>query len=437
MKTSRLVVDGTLLRREGGAPFFWLADTAWELFHRYAPADADRYLETRAAQGFTVIQAVLLAEEDGLRVPDRLGNVPFADLDTLTPNEAYWQNVDRVVRKANDLGLVMALLPTWGDKVTLLWGVGPVIFTPENAREYGRWVAERYADGDVVWVVGGDRPVLSEDDAAVWRAMAEGIRSSIGDSKLISFHPVGGESSATYVHDEPWLDFNMLQSGHCGRDNPNWTLIRRDLAILPTKPVLDGEPNYEDHPVMGSHDGMYVRTGEYFGPLDIRKSFYRSVLSGACGHTYGCHSVWQGWDPALYEPINAPVHPCMESLELDGASQLKYGRALGEWLFARGGVVANDGLLANLRMEPNRQMVACSFADGIAVYTPVRQLIRLRKHALGCDLARLKAMWFDPRTGNSTPASPQKDGPTYAEYAPEDSGDWVLLLCEGEVETSG
>ena len=59
----RLVVDGTMLRREGGAPFFWLADTAWELFHRYTPADAARYLETRARQGFTVVQAVLLRRQ--------------------------------------------------------------------------------------------------------------------------------------------------------------------------------------------------------------------------------------------------------------------------------------------------------------------------------------------------------------------------------------
>ena len=47
-----------------GKPFFWLGDTAWELFHRLNREDADLYLQDRAKKGFTVIQAVVLAELD-------------------------------------------------------------------------------------------------------------------------------------------------------------------------------------------------------------------------------------------------------------------------------------------------------------------------------------------------------------------------------------
>ena len=50
-------------------PFFWLGDTAWELFHRLDLTEADRYLKKRAEQGFTVIQVVLLSELDGLNTP--------------------------------------------------------------------------------------------------------------------------------------------------------------------------------------------------------------------------------------------------------------------------------------------------------------------------------------------------------------------------------
>src|SRR5215207_4733119 len=59
--------DHRSLIREDGTPFFYLGDTAWELFHRLTREDADRYLENRAAKGFTVIQAVVLAELDGLK----------------------------------------------------------------------------------------------------------------------------------------------------------------------------------------------------------------------------------------------------------------------------------------------------------------------------------------------------------------------------------
>src|SRR5271165_6016217 len=50
---------------ESGQPFFWLGDTAWELFHRLNQEDAERYLDNRARKGFTVIQAVALAEMAG------------------------------------------------------------------------------------------------------------------------------------------------------------------------------------------------------------------------------------------------------------------------------------------------------------------------------------------------------------------------------------
>jgi hypothetical protein len=47
-----------------GKPFFWMDDTAWELFHRLDRDEADYYLSKRASQGFTLIQAVALAEMD-------------------------------------------------------------------------------------------------------------------------------------------------------------------------------------------------------------------------------------------------------------------------------------------------------------------------------------------------------------------------------------
>ena len=96
-----------------GAPFFWLGDTAWELFHRASREDAERYLRKRAEQRFTVIQAVALAEMDGLHVPNAYGELPLRNDDPTQPNDAYFAHVDWVVAKANVLGLYVGLLPTW------------------------------------------------------------------------------------------------------------------------------------------------------------------------------------------------------------------------------------------------------------------------------------------------------------------------------------
>ena len=62
--TPRLKVSDNrrFLVTEKGEPFFWLGDTAWELFHRLTREEATRYLENRAKLGFNVVQAVALAE---------------------------------------------------------------------------------------------------------------------------------------------------------------------------------------------------------------------------------------------------------------------------------------------------------------------------------------------------------------------------------------
>lgn len=94
------------LVREGGKPFFWLGDTAWELFHRLSQENAEKYLRDRAAKGYTVIQAVALAERDGLADPNANGHKPLYDNDPVRPNEDYFKHVDWIVAKANRLGLV-------------------------------------------------------------------------------------------------------------------------------------------------------------------------------------------------------------------------------------------------------------------------------------------------------------------------------------------
>ncbi|MBM4414003.1 MAG: DUF4038 domain-containing protein, partial [Chloroflexi bacterium] len=179
------------LRTDTGEPFFYLADTAWELFHRLTYDQASYYLADRAEKGFTVIQAVVLAELDGLRTPNAHGDVPFDDLAQCTPNAGYFAHVDAVIAKANQLGVYMALLPTWGDKWNKKWGEGPEIFTPENAFGYGQWLGQRYRDADIIWVLGGDRPIETPRHQAIVEAMAAGVRDGDGGRHLCTFHPQG------------------------------------------------------------------------------------------------------------------------------------------------------------------------------------------------------------------------------------------------------
>ena len=256
--------DRRFIITDEGNPFFYLGDTAWELFHRLTREEADLYLENRAAKGFTVIQAVVLAELNGLIDPNPYGHVPLNDLDPENPNEYYFRHVDYIVRKAASLGLTIGMLPTWGDKFNLKWGKGPEIFTSENAFTFGRFLGQRYKDDPVIWILGGDRNPDDEEDLAIIRSMAKGLEEGDGGNHLMTYHPQGGENSSTWFHNDEWLDFNFFQSGHGPRDAPNYEHPIQNRKLQPIKPTMDGEPRYEDHPVR-------FKPGEYghFGRREI------------------------------------------------------------------------------------------------------------------------------------------------------------------------
>jgi hypothetical protein len=123
LETVHPSANGHFLVTESGRPFFWLADTAWELLHRLRRTEAEYYLETRRRQGFNVIQCVVLAEMDGLHTPNANGHIPLLGDDPTRPNEFYFRDLEQIIGLAAEKGLHMGLLPTWGDKVNReLWG---------------------------------------------------------------------------------------------------------------------------------------------------------------------------------------------------------------------------------------------------------------------------------------------------------------------------
>ena len=169
------------LVQEDGTPFFWLGDTAWELFHRLNREEADRYLENRAAKGFTVIQAVAIAELDGHTDPNPYGHLPLVDLDPARPavkdgpDNDYWDHVDYIVEQGQLAGAVHRLPADLGP---LLARQGEGRQAAVHAAERGglRRVARPAATGTrhLIWILGGDRPVENDDadrrSSAPWPA---------------------------------------------------------------------------------------------------------------------------------------------------------------------------------------------------------------------------------------------------------------------------
>lgn len=427
-----------LIRADGG-PFFYLGDTAWELLHRLNRDEADEYLRDRADKQFTVIQTVALAELDGLNAPNAYGHLPLIDHDPRRPDvrdgpdNDYWDHVDWIVNRADELGLAIGLLPTWGDKWNAKWGVGPVVFDADNAQCYGQWLASRYRDKPIIWILGGDRNIETNEHRQIIEAMAEGIEQGCDGRQLITFHPQGGEGSSRWFHDASWLDFNMRQNGH----QVQFDAYRRtsdDYRKNPIKPVIDGEPLYEDHPI-----AFDAKQHGYSLAADVRRAAYWNVFSGACGHTYGHHSVWQMYSPER-EPVNRPLLPWRAALHQPGSGQMRYLRQLIEsrpflTRVPDDSIIVVDDAAAEASPGAGRlRMVATrdeqrTFA---MIYSPAGRRFQVRPDAI--DSSEINAWWYDPRNGEASSIADVKLDEALV-FSPPDAGeyvDWVLVLDDAK-----
>jgi hypothetical protein len=259
--------------------------------------------------------------------------------------------------------------------------------------------------------------------------MASGLRHGDGGAHLITLHPTGGQSSAAAFHDDEWLDFNMRQNGHGPEFNGRYELTRSDYDRAPTKPVLDGEPLYEGHPV--SFDAKKLG---YSISSDVRRPLYWDLFSGAFGHTYGHHSVWQFWTPAR-QPVNNPLMPWTEAIEQPGAAQMQHARALLEsrpflTRIPADDVIVEDRVATSVPGAGRYRFVATRDTDGTyaMVYAPVGRRFKVRMATI--KGSRVHAWWFNPRDGHAVSIG------TFAntgerEFTPPDAGemlDWVLVL---------
>lgn len=424
--------NGHYIQNEDGSPFFYLGDTAWELFHRLDREEADSYLEDRAEKGFNVIQAVALSEIDGVDVPNAYGYLPLEDRNPAKPSVAegpdndYWDHVDYIVQKANSLGMHVGLLPTWGR----WWNDDEPIFDESNAEEYGRWIAERYKDSYVIWILGGDRNPDEPYKLAVVRAMARGIRS-VDKKSLVTYHPKGWETSSKWFHGDDWLDFNSRQSGHNQRYESN-RRVMDDFFRAPAKPILEIEPLYEDHPLEFAPDN-----DGHSNAWDVRRAMYWSVFYGSAGVTYGHHSLWQMYDPEKGRaPINRPLMPWRRSMDQPGARQAVHIRRLMEsrpylTRIPSPEFIVQDEVRSSVPGAGRYHFAATMDSEGsyAMVYAPLGRAFSVNAFMIKADM--ITAWWYCPRTGEARKAGKfENDCPVrmFEPPVPGEPLDWVLVL---------
>ena len=373
----------------GERPFFWLADTAWPLFHRLSVEDAGLYLKNRSEKGFNVIQAVLAFRADGVEQDARELSDP-----------AYWEKCGRTMDRAEELGLYMALLPCWGSYIR------DGVIDREKALRYMDFLGDRFAGRpNLIWIMGGD--VRGSEAPEVFRTMGRRTRE-LFPGCLIGYHPFGRTSSSLWFAGEDWLDFHMFQSGHRRYDQvrmsswddtvkaevsygeDNWRYVDHDREV-DTKPTVDGEPSYEQI-VQGLHDP----TQPLWQAPEVRRYAWWSVLEGAMGHTYGHNSIIQFYETGRQDGSYRVKHDWREAIHHEAGGQMRFLKDLMESVdFINGR--PNDGRIVDGQRERH---------DRISVFEGPGYIIcyDYKGADFALDLSDLagktvEARWMDPATG--------------------------------------
>ncbi len=429
----RISENGRFFQDQEGNPFFWLGDTGWLLFTKLSREEADTYLEDRARKGFNVIQVMVLhtlsacnVYGDSALVGRNVARPLVTDGDLFTDSIQYdyWDHVDYLIDLAAEKGLHMAMVAVWGSNVK----AGGV--SREEAASYAAWLADRYRDRpNIIWMNGGDTP--GNDSTATWNIIGNTLDAQDPDH-LITFHPRGRLQSSMWFHDEPWLDFNMFQSGHRRYDQDdtelnygedNWRYAADDYSRTPVKPTLDGEPSYEGIP-----QGLHDPGQPYWTDDDVRRYAYWSVFSGCCGFTYGHNAVMQFRRTQDKNPAYGCRDYWQDAIDAPGASQMIHLKKLmlSRSYFDR---VPDQGIVGGTQGEKYDYQAATRGEDYAFIYTYNGRDIEVNLGKLAGELIR--ASWYNPRTGTTTFIREFENTGTQRFDPPGevmDGNDWILIL---------
>ena len=357
-----------------GDPAFWLGDTQWELFRLYTPDEAMEILTSRKTKGFNVILIMLmgvgstaLTADDAPSHVNLHGEAPWLDGDPSRPNEEYFRHVDEMIALGQETGqiFVVGIYHQWNLETITVAKAGP----------WAKWVAERYRDvPGLIWSM---YPKATDEYKPVCRELAAGLIEGDGGAHLISVHPDPSVASSSFIHDETWLSYNMIQT--CVDYDKIHEAVSADYSRTPVKPVVMAEGGYEG-----------VEFEKLQTPHDIRKQAYWTQLAGG-HHIYGHTEEW-----------TAP-REWKRWLESDGACDMERFRriitSLAEWwdmvpdqtLFAEG---IGNGYSLN---------VAARSATGkwIVAYLSESATVSLHLDTLGRSV---KVEWINPASDERIPA---------------------------------
>lgn len=250
-------------------PFFWLADTWWYGMTSRMPIPIfERLAKLRAKQGFNIIQIVI-----GIPPETKHYDMPL--------DHAYFKKAEKKLNILWKNNLIPCIVGGWGHHPDILGMPQIISLWEEILKQVKNKPAVLCLCGEVDIFPNTSRlfkKLLLKNRLRKWGRVARFIKEQDRDH-LLTVH-IQSQTSARKLFGNPnWLDINSIQSGH-SLDRAGFMGSVLNEESKKNMPIINLEPWYE---------GILDNFNDYYQ----RMAFWLCILSGAKGHSYGAHGIWQ------------------------------------------------------------------------------------------------------------------------------------------------
>ena len=283
----RISDDGRRLVDSAGKPFLINQASSWGLIQSLSTEDARAYLDQLSSRGWNAVMVSIISYDERMPgdPPSWRGIDPFEKRwDFSTPNDAYFEHADEILKLARARGMLVTLVPSylgypedstqgWADE--LLASTNSV----DKSRAYGRYLGRRYKGFDnIVWVAGGDNePAQGSKLEQHMLAIVEGIRAEDPDH-LWTAHWSGKETGMLASENPTFARFIDIDGYYAFNYELTYEKVLNQYGLRTGRPLFHLDMSYET---------------EWGGdPASIRKRAYDAILSGAAGSSFNAGPDW-------------------------------------------------------------------------------------------------------------------------------------------------
>lgn len=413
-------------------PFLIKEFSAWGLIQALSEKDESAFLDSIKAKGFNTVMVSVIsnaASQMGGNPPYWRGVSPFTvQWDFSTPNEIYFQHVDRFFEMAKQKGFFVMAVPCYlgyiGDPAQGWWDemTGPKNDT-SKMKKFGEFIGKRYRDTkNIMWLAGGDNNaegkllayennlldgIRKSDNTHLWSGHFDMNRNIIWSSD----HPVFGsmmDIDGLYV----WTESVLFEKG------PQY---KTELEHYNKgKMIMQLDLSYE-------HDSPHFADNENYQWM--RRKMYDGLLSGCTGTSFSSGEIgnytytFKNWKPLVNTRGMKQTTDCFRLFESLPWHKLIPDQTNEIILSGRGTFGSLDYICA----------ARANDSSCYVLYIPKGQTFEINARKISGKPMRMH--WYNPRTGEALKIGVAETRERYG-ISPPSEEDWVLVFDDSCFEAA-